>query len=238
MLLERAVPVPLRRRLARRWFRPLLILTVAVAVWALIRLWHPLSAELYRLVTSVVHAAAAQPAGALLAVPFYVVAAVLCIPVTLLATATVAAFGLWPGVPVAWAGGVLGAMLSHLVGGLLGPRLLRWLPERIELSVRRFLRRRGFWSVIFIRLVPLGNFGMLNLVAGALSVPRSSFMLGNMVGLLPGLLGLGFVIDRLGALLREPSPTNVILALAALAAVAGLAVLAKRRFRPEREHDA
>ena len=142
---------------------------------------------------------------------------------------------MWPGVAIAWAGGVLSATLSHLLGGWLGPRLLRRLPDRIERSVRRFLRRQGFWSVIFIRLVPLGNFGMLNLVAGGLHVPRTSFVLGNMVGLLPGLLGLGMIVDRLRALLRNPSPINVALAGAVLLVVLGLAMLAKRRFRPEPE---
>jgi uncharacterized membrane protein YdjX (TVP38/TMEM64 family) len=114
---------------------------------------------------------------------------------------------------------------------------LRWLPERIERSVRRFLRRQGFWSVIFIRLVPLGNFGVLNLVVGALHVPRTSFVLGNMAGLLPGLLGLGMIIDRLRALLRDPSPTNVAVAGVVLVMVGGLAVLAQRRFRPEPERN-
>jgi uncharacterized membrane protein YdjX (TVP38/TMEM64 family) len=99
------------------------------------------------------------------------------------------------------------------------------------------LQRQGFWSVIFIRLVPLGNFGMLNLVAGGLHVPRTSFVLGNMVGLLPGLLGLGMIVDRLRALLRDPSPTNVALAGVVLVVGGGLAVVAKRRFHPEPERN-
>jgi uncharacterized membrane protein YdjX (TVP38/TMEM64 family) len=104
-------------------------------------------------------------------------------------------------------------------------------------SVRRFLQRQGFWSVIFIRLAPLGNFGMLKLVAGALHVPHTSFTLGNMVGLLPGLLGLGMIVDRLRALLRDPNPINVVLAGVVLLAVLGLAVLVKRRFRPAPERN-
>jgi phospholipase D1/2 len=234
-LLERAVPVPLRRRLARRWLRPAAIVASVTSVWAVFRVWHPLTAELHPLVERTVLAVAEQPAGWLLAIVFYTVAAILCLPATLLATATLAVFGLWPGVPIAWLGGVFAATLSHGLGGLLGPRLLRWLPDRIERSVRRFLRRRGFWSVVFIRLVPLGSFGILNLVAGALRIPRTSFVLGNMVGLLPGLLGLGLIVDRLRALVREPSLVNVSVAVLALVGVVVLAVMAKRRFRPERE---
>ena len=236
-LLERAVPIPLRRRLARRWLRPLVIALAVIAVWTLIRTWHPLTAGVHGLVAGAVQSASEQRGGSLLALLFYCVAGVVFVPFTLLATVTLAVFGMWPGVAIAWAGGVLSATLSHLLGGWFGPRLLRWLPERVEHSVRRFLRRQGFWSVIFIRLVPLGNFGVLNLVAGALHVPRTSFALGNMAGLLPGLLGLGMIIDRLRALLRDPSPTNVAVAGVVLVMVGGLAVLAKRRFRPEPERN-
>ncbi|HEX7597015.1 MAG TPA: VTT domain-containing protein, partial [Polyangia bacterium] len=234
-LLDRAVPMPLRRRLARRWLRPVGIALAVIAVWTLIRAWHPLAAGVHGLIAEAVQSASQQRGGSLLALLFYCLAGAVFVPVTLLATVTLAVFGMWPGVAIAWAGGVLSATLSHLLGGWFGPRLMRWMPEHIERSVRRFLRRQGFWSVIFIRLVPLGNFGMLNLVAGALRVPRKSFILGNMVGLLPGLLGLGMIVDRLRALLHDPSPTNVVLAGVVLLVVAGLVVLAKRRFRPEPE---
>lgn len=235
-LLERAVPIPLRRRLARRWLRPLMIALVLIGGWALIRGWHPLTAGLHGLVTGAVQVASEQPGGGLLALLFYCLAGVFFVPVTLLATVTLAVFGMWPGVAIAWAGGVLSGTVSHLLGGWFGPRLLPWLPDRIERSVRRFLHRQGFWSVIFIRLVPLGNFGMLNLVAGALHVSRTSFVLGNMVGLLPGLLGLGMIVGRLRSMFRDPNPTNVVLAGVVLLVVLGLAVLAKRRFRPRPEH--
>jgi uncharacterized membrane protein YdcZ (DUF606 family) len=58
-----------------------------------------------------------------------------------------------------------------------------------------------------------------------------------MVGLLPGLLGLSMIVDRLRALFRDPSPTNVVLAGVVLLLVLGLAVLAKRRFSPEPERN-
>ena len=89
--------------------------------------------------------------------------------------------------------------------------------------------------MIFIRLVPVGDFGILNLVAGALRVPRLSFVLGNTVGLLPGLLGLGVIVDSMRALLRHPSPVNITVALLVLTAVLGLSILAKRHFRPGRQ---
>ncbi len=232
LILENAVPIPLRRRLFRRWSRPLLIIALAIAVWFAFRHWAAATGHLRFLVGATLTGIADRPAGTLLVALFYALAGALFVPVTLLATTTLAVFGLWPGVAIAWSGSVLGASISHAVGKRLGPRVVAWLPSRIERSVRRFLERQSFWAVVFMRIVPLGNFGALNLAAGALGVKRRSFILGNMVGLLPGLLGLGVVVDRTLALLYKPTVFNVV----AFALVAGIVVVVtlwvRRRYRP------
>ena len=228
-LLSRAVPVPLRRRLARRWLRPLALVIGVLAVWVFLRRgplrgWH-----LGGAVLDVANWLGARPTGPLLAFLALAVASSAFVPITLLATATLTVFGLWPGVPVAWLGAVLGATLSHAVGARWGQRAIGWIPARLSATLRRFLGRRPFWSVVLMRLLPVGNFGALNLLAGAFRIPRRSFVLGNAVGLLPGLLGLGVLVNRALAALRRPSAVNVALALIVAAALTALGVLARRR---------
>lgn len=234
LILEHAVPLPLRRRLSRRWSRPLFIVALAIAAWLAFRHWAGGTGHLRFLVRETLTGIADRPAGTLLVTLFYALAGALFVPVTLLATTTLAVFGLWPGVGIAWSGSLLGAMLSHAVGTRVGPRVVAWLPSRVEKSVRRFLERQSFWAVVFMRVVPLGNFGALNLAAGALGVKRRSFILGNMVGLLPGLFGLGVVVNRTLALLYKPTAWNVV----AFALVAGVMVAAtlwvRRRYKPGR----
>jgi hypothetical protein len=60
-------------------------------------------------------------------------------------------------------------------------------------------------------------------------VQRRSFLLGNMVGLLPGLLGLGLFADRAIEAVRHPNPINI--GVVALAVAVGIAsgILLKRR---------
>jgi len=227
--MERAVPVPLRRRLARRWLRPLGLALGLLALWALFRRgplrdFH-LGAAALRLASRL----AAERAGPFLAVGVIAVASALFVPITLLGTTTLAVFGGWPGVPVAWVGAVLGATISHAVGLRLGTRVMRWLPGRVESNLRRLLRERAFWTVVFMRLLPVGNFGALNLLAGAFRIPRRSFVLGNVVGMAPGLLGLGVFVDRARAALRHPSPLNVAVALAVAVLTTLLTVILKRR---------
>jgi uncharacterized membrane protein YdjX (TVP38/TMEM64 family) len=230
--LERAVPLPLRRRSSRRWLRLLLIGALVGAAWLASRHWAGGAGRLQGLVGATLAGIADKPAGTLLVALFYALAGVLFVPVTLLATTTLAVFGLWPGVGIAWSGGLLGAMLSHAIGKRLGPRVAAWLPSQFGKSVGRFLERRSFWAVVFMRIVPFGNFGALNLAAGALGVKRRSFILGNMVGLLPGLFGLGVVVNRALALLSRPTALNV----SVFVVVAGVLVVAprwvRRRYRP------
>ena len=174
MLLDRAVPVSFRRRLARRWSRPLGLVAAVLLAWALVRHWDPHAHRFHAALTELTAWIAEKPAGAFIATAVYAAAGAVFIPVTLLATATLTVFGAWPGVAIAWAGGVLSATLSHAVGLRLGDRALTWLPARLEKNLRRILTRRAFWSVVLMRLLPLGNFGALNILAGAVRVPRRS----------------------------------------------------------------
>ena len=54
--------------------------------------------------------------------------------------------------------------------------------------------------MVGMRLVPVGNFSLINIAAGAMGIPFRAYMLGNLLGLLPGLLLLTFFADRVRAL--------------------------------------
>jgi phospholipase D1/2 len=230
MLLRRAIPLPLRPRLARRWLWPILLATILMGIWGTVRHFDPHGMHLRSLVKEGATFIAEQPGGAVAATIVIMIGGMMFIPITILATTALTVFGLWPGIAVAWSGAVLSAVGSHAVGGRLGSKAVGWLSPRSQVGLRRFLGRRGFWSVILIRLLPVGNFGALNLLAGAVGVPRRAFILGNMVGLLPGLLGLGLFVNRAIEAVRNPSVVNVVAAAAIVGAGTVLGVLLKRRF--------
>ncbi|HEX2657549.1 MAG TPA: VTT domain-containing protein [Polyangia bacterium] len=229
-LLERAVPVPLRRRLARQWLRPVLTAAALLLAWTLLRRGPLREWQIGATALEVANELASRPAGPVLAFIAVAVASSLFVPITLLVTATLTVFGLWPGVPVAWTGAVVGATLSHAIGGRWGQRVPAMFPARFSATVRRFLGKSPFWSVVLMRVLPVGNFGVLNLLAGAFKIPRRSFVFGNALGLLPGMLGLGVLVNRALAALRHPDPFNISVAVVVVLLLAGLGVLAKRRF--------
>jgi phospholipase D1/2 len=229
LLLKRAFPLPLRRRLLRRWLTPVALALVVIGGWAALRAFDPGAQHLRAAASAAARYAAQQPAGPALAMAAVIVGSALFIPITVLITTVLAVFGFWPGIAIAWVGATGGAMASHACGGLLGPRILSWLPERAQAALRRFAGKRSFWSVVLVRLLPVGNFGVMNLLAGAIGVKRRSFLFGNMVGLLPGLLGLGLFADRAIEAVRHPNPVNI--GVVALVVAVGIAsgILLKRR---------
>lgn len=209
LLLTRAFPLPVRRRLLRRWMTPVALAIVVIGAWAALRAFDPGAVRLRALLGASARFVAEQPGGAALATVAVALGSLFFVPVTLLITSALAVFGFWPGIAVAWVGANLGALASHVCGRWLGPRVLSWVPERSLAALRRFAGRRSFWSVVLARLLPLGNFGLLNLLAGAIGVQRRAFAFGNMLGLLPGLLGLGVFADRAIEAVRHPSVVNI-----------------------------
>ena len=102
-------------------------------------------------------------------------------------------------------GALAAAATTYGIGRLVGTLPARAGSERPRLlRVSRQLRRRGMLAVIAARMLPVGNFSLINITAGALGVPFRDYMIGNAIGLLPGVLALTVFADRIGATVRQP----------------------------------
>jgi uncharacterized membrane protein YdjX (TVP38/TMEM64 family) len=215
----------------RSLLRAVALAAVILVLWALLRRAPLGNVHLGGTAWRVANSLAARPAGPFLAIAVIALAGTFFVPITFLEATALAVFGAWPGIPVAWAGAVLAATASHAAGTRWGTGIVRWLPEKLGRSLQGLLRGRPFWSVVLMRLLPVGNFGLLNLFAGALEIPWRPFLLGNVVGIAPGLLGLGVLVNRALAVLRHPSVTNAILAGAVALAATAVAVTLRRAAR-------
>jgi uncharacterized membrane protein YdjX (TVP38/TMEM64 family) len=75
---------------------------------------------------------------------------------------------------------------------------------------------------------------LINLVAGASHIRFRDYLLGTFIGMLPGIVGLTLLTDRLMAVLVEPRLGNVFLLLGlVLIVVLGGYFLKKRLNRPD-----
>jgi uncharacterized membrane protein YdjX (TVP38/TMEM64 family) len=162
----------------------------------------------------------------------YVAGSLVLFPLTVLLTATALIFDPLIAFAYCLIGGLAAATATYGVGRLLRERQIRWLAgPRVE-ALRRHLLHRSLLAVVAARLLPLGSFSLINVVAGALAIPLRTFLLGTALGLLPGILGLTIFAHRLGRTLRHPQLSNlIILALLVVLFVAMLAWLRRRLTR-------
>ena len=143
----------------------------------------------------------------------YAVLAMFPVPASLLTIAGGTLFGLVEGSALAIMGACLGAVGAFEVGRLLGrdavERLTRGRLEKVE----RVLDDHGLLAVLAIRLTPVFPFLVINYAAGLSNLSRRDFVLGTVVGIVPGAVAYASV----GAYGTDPWRL--------FAAIAGLVVL-------------
>jgi phosphatidylserine/phosphatidylglycerophosphate/cardiolipin synthase-like enzyme/uncharacterized membrane protein YdjX (TVP38/TMEM64 family) len=153
-------------------------------------------------------------------------------PVTLLIAGTALLFDPLRGFAFALAGSLASACAMYGIGRLAGrPVVERMLRTPRMRRFRDTLRRRSFAAIFGARLVPVGSFSLINLLAGALGIRFRSYLLGNALGILPGILGLTLFADRLGDTLAKPDIVNIALLLLLFLAIVGALFLMRRALR-------
>lgn len=113
----------------------------------------------------------------------------------ILSLAAGAIFGTAIGVVCVIVSATLGATLAFLATRhLLRDAVMNRLGGRVE-EINRELEAHGFNYLLFLRLVPLFPFFLINLSAGLTRLPLRTFVVGTMLGIIPG----GFVYVSAGA---------------------------------------
>ncbi|MFA9441482.1 TVP38/TMEM64 family protein [Uliginosibacterium sp. sgz301328] len=145
----------------------------------------------------------------LLVVAAYVVAGVFFLPFTPLVIVTGAVFGpLWGSV-YAIAGALASALASYGCGKAVGSDLItRFGGERARHLIQQ-LQRRGFYAILFVRVVPVAPFSVINVVAGASGIRVRDFALGTLLGMVPGVVITVVLSDSIADIVTRPSASSV-----------------------------
>jgi uncharacterized membrane protein YdjX (TVP38/TMEM64 family) len=135
-------------------------------------------------------------AAVLLFMALYILQTALSLPgAAILSLAAGAIFGAALGTLYANLAATIGATLAFLATRFLFHDLVqRRFGERLE-KLNRELEERGLNYLLFLRLVPVFPFFLINLAAGLTRLPLRTFIIGTMVGIIPG----GFVYCNAGA---------------------------------------
>ena len=130
----------------------------------------------------------------------YVLQTALSLPgAAILTLAAGAVFGVMMGTVYANIGATVGASLAFLVARYLFNDVIQnKFGRRLE-KMNHELESRGLNYLLFLRLIPLFPFFLINLGAGLTRLPFRTFFIGTMLGIIPG----SFVFCNAGASLAE-----------------------------------
>ncbi|HEX6175324.1 MAG TPA: FAD-containing oxidoreductase [Candidatus Binatia bacterium] len=138
------------------------------------------------------------PAAVVLA---YILSTVLFIPGSALTIGSGTLFGLTTGFVVVFLGANLGALGSFLLARtLLRDKVARWAEANPKFrSLDQAIGKQGFKMVLLTRLSPVFPFVLLNYFLGLTAVRTGSYVLANVIGMLPAT----FLFVYIGAAARD-----------------------------------
>ncbi|MGH8798785.1 MAG: VTT domain-containing protein [Casimicrobiaceae bacterium] len=178
-----------------------------------------------------------SPFAPLIVIGIFVLGGLVVMPVTMLIAATGIVFGPWLGMLYSLVGATLSAVFVYAIGRELGRDAVRRVAGRRINDLSRRIAKRGLLAMLFVRIVPIAPFSIINLVAGASHLAFRDFVIGTILGIAPGTIIIVFFVDRIVAAVRHPG----LVSFALLALVAGIAIagtLAVRARLHPRDDDA
>ncbi|MBV9259755.1 MAG: TVP38/TMEM64 family protein, partial [Pseudolabrys sp.] len=206
--------------LPRRQVPTVFKLAVAgLALLALALIWEysPLSSLVHpRAVAAALSEFARGPWAPFVVVLTFVAGGLVIFPVTVLIAATAATFGPWLGFTYAALGTIASALTTYALGALIGRKTLRdFLGPKLN-RIRRKIARQGVLAIAAIRLVPLAPFTVVNLVAGASDIALSQYIIGTLLGMVPGIFVMSVLGHQLSLILLHPTSGSLALLAAAV----------------------
>ena len=169
-------------------------------------------------VRAALESVAQGPWGPVVVLAIFIGSSLLLFPVTVLIAATAAAFGPWLGFAYSATGALTSALISFVIGAMIGRQALAdVLGPRLN-RIRRKVRKKGILAVALVRLVPAAPFGIVNLVAGASKIRLLDYLLGTAIGMLPGIAVMASLGSQITQMLTRPSIESFIWLTVAVAA--------------------
>ena len=227
------IPVDQPKSARSHWWKIVGVLLAVILLTALWR-WTPLSEYLNpETLQATAEAIEAYPLTPLIVITVFSIAGLLAFPVTLLIVTAALTFGPVWGSVYSLVGSLLSAMLGYGVGHYLGRNSVQKLAGSSLNKLSRRLAHHGALAVITVRIIPVAPFAVINLVAGASHIKARDFIIGTVLGMLPGILGITVFADSLVRTVKEPDPAQiglfVTIVLVVFSVMLGLKMLLNRK---------
>jgi phospholipase D1/2 len=164
----------------------------------------------------------------LIVIGVFVIGGLIVFPLTLLITATAIVFDPLTAIAISIAGALANALTLYTLGRVvMRDTVVHAFSSAVE-KLRSMLSRSGILAVATIRMVPIAPFTLVNLAAGAIEVRLRDYMIGTLLGVLPGTVALTAFGRQLREIVEHPNLKNVGLLAAAILAWIALSIALQR----------
>ncbi len=192
--------------------RVFIAIGLVMALAAVAALWSSSSLRLFLAPASLLERArslGSSPAGAGAVLLAYLVGAGLVVPINFLILSTTVLFPPLQGFLYALAGCLASSVFSFLAARLVGRQTVHRLANPKLLSWSQKAADHGILTVIIGRLLPLGPYSIVNLVAGVSHIRFRDFILGNLIALIPIVGAITLFGSQLSRAIENPESKNI-----------------------------
>ena len=148
----------------------------------------------------------------------YVIGSILLVPITAMILVTAIIFGPVMGSIYSIVGSLAGAAVTYAIGCFLGQDFVRKIAGAKWRRLEQKIRKTGIVAVATLRLLPIAPFTVVNVISGAFKVPLRDYILGSLLGLVPGILITNIFAHQFTSAIRNPG-IGAFLVLAGLIAI-------------------
>ena len=145
-----------------------------------------------------------------LAVGIFIMGGLVFFPLSILIVATAFAFGPIQGLVLSLIGSLLSAMVGYGIGHKLGFQHVRKVGgSKIE-KINEKIKSGGVAAVAVIRTLPIAPFSLVNLALGLSAISFWPYMIGTLIGLIPGVIAISVLGGSVSELWHHPDRQHVV----------------------------
>ena len=205
-LIDRFLPEIEEERRVRQWYW---LVAASLASVSLVLFLGWKTGGWLRFVDFIREAQDGLPAPLLVVPAAFIVGQALFVPLNLLMLLGFILLGGWEGLLPVALGAYSTTLTGYLLGRVAGRSTVRVVAGRRLNRLSRKLSRHGVSAVAAVRLLPVASAQLVNLVCGASKIRWGSYLLGSLLGILPGVLLLSLLGEGARRLLLEPGPGSI-----------------------------
>jgi len=180
-------------------------------------------------VQEAIRAYAGSPAGPLLLIAFFCLAAFIGIPQFALIAAAALAFGPWAGAGWSWVATMISGAITFWLGRFLGEETFRKYAGQRANRFSSFLGRNAFAASFMVRSVPAGPFLVVNMAFGVSQSKFLHYWAGMALGIVPKIALVAFLGQSVAAAVTGNPVVAILAGGAAIGVWIGVMLYARSR---------